>query len=214
MKVKMKKLIVLIVVVALAALPLMACGNSGPGGKAGMLEGGWESSEWGDNLTFSDGRFFYNLERRVEVGTFEIQDDNTLVLTYGDGDTIEAAWAESPEDVEWDSWHVTEDRLYFDDIYFERTDNEFDFSILDNWRETLADYETFMDEFIDVAEAFLDDITNASAAEAYEEKTEELMEWLAIMETIEVILQADGEALEEFVEISERLTERALGLLN
>ena len=211
----MKKLIVLIVVVALTALPLAACGNSGPGGKAGMLEGAWENSEWGDEIIFTEGRFFANLEGRIEVGTFEIQDDYTLVfISSGDDNTLEVAWTEDPEDVDWDSWHITEDRFYFDGIYFERTDSEFDFSILDNWRETLADYEAFMDEFMDVAEAFLDDMTNVSAAEAYEEKVEEAMEWLVVMETIEVALQADREALEEFEEISERLAERALGLLN
>jgi hypothetical protein len=177
-----------------------------------LLKGAWESQDSENEIFFSDYRFLYTIDHQIGVGTFEVLSDHSLVFYYSDGNTRGFTWANSSQETRLNFWHITEDTFYFGNSSFRRTEEIFDFSILDNWTETLTEYDQWMPTFIDALDLFLMDVTNTYHLEAYIEMAEEFEHWLIIMEAIELTLQEDEASLFEFMRTSQQITEQVMGV--
>ena len=77
-----------------------------------------------------------------------------------------------------------------------------------NWREFLAEYEAWMDKYIEVLEKFNRNPTDFPILMDYMEMMEELIEWTEKAEQFEDELEGNEEALREFLAIQMRILEK------
>ena len=76
------------------------------------------------------------------------------------------------------------------------------------WKEFLADYEAFMDSYVEIMKKYKADPTDMSILADYTELSAELVEWSEKTEKMQDDLENSPEALKEYLETLGRITEK------
>lgn len=76
------------------------------------------------------------------------------------------------------------------------------------WKENLKEYEAFVDDYIEILNQYEQNPNDLTILSEYTKVIQELAEWSAKVEEIQDDLANDSEALQEYLEMLARITEK------